>query len=93
MEDALSDKSAEMVGPFDGKWADERARRMLRMVFDAAVARAQLSSTLARFLPERPLGRCIAVGAGKTAALMALAVEERGRTSRLAGLSSRVTVT
>jgi hydroxypyruvate reductase len=41
----------------------------------AAIAAADPATVLARHLPEKPKGRCIVVGAGKSAAAMALAVE------------------
>lgn len=44
-------------------------------MFDAAVAAADPARVLARHLPEKPKGRCIVVGAGKSAAAMARAVE------------------
>ncbi|GGL70228.1 glycerate kinase type-2 family protein [Wenxinia marina] len=47
----------------------------LRRLFAAAVAAADPAEMLARHLPERPRGRCIVVGAGKSAAAMARAVE------------------
>lgn len=56
-------------------WDDTRARAALRAVFDAAVAAADPSVMLARHLPSRPAGRCVVVGAGKSAALMAAALE------------------
>jgi hydroxypyruvate reductase len=57
-------------------WDDARARVALRAVFDAAVAAADPRVVLARHLPERPRGRCIVVGAGKSAAVMAAALED-----------------
>jgi glycerate 2-kinase len=57
-------------------WTDETARRALRAVFDAAVAAADPRMVLARHLPERPAGRVVVVGAGKSAALMAAALED-----------------
>jgi len=57
-------------------WDDARARAALRAVFDAAVAAADPRVVLARHLPERPAGRCIVVGAGKSAAVMAAALED-----------------
>lgn len=49
--------------------------RFLRRLFDAAVAAADPAVSLARHLPEPPVGRTIVVGAGKAAAAMARAVE------------------
>ena len=50
-------------------------RALLRAMFDAAVAAALPSRHLAAFLPPRPKGRVLVVGAGKAAAAMAQAVE------------------
>jgi hydroxypyruvate reductase len=57
-------------------WDDAQARRTLRRLFDAAVAAADPRVVLARHLPEKPNGRCVVVGAGKSAAVMAAALEE-----------------
>ncbi len=57
-------------------WDDVRARSALRTAFDAAVAAADPRRVLARHLPPRPAGRCVVVGAGKSSALMAAALEE-----------------
>ncbi len=55
---------------------DGRARAALRSLFDAAVASADPRVVLARHLPEPPKsGRVVVVGAGKSAAIMAAAVE------------------
>jgi hydroxypyruvate reductase len=56
-------------------WNDEAARSLLRTVFDAAVAAADPAVVLASHLPPKPTGRCIVVGAGKSAATMAAALE------------------
>ncbi len=56
-------------------WDDGQARTALRQVFDAAIAAADPRRVLARHLPPRPQGRIAVVGAGKSAALMAAAVE------------------
>jgi glycerate 2-kinase len=50
-------------------------RAALRAIFDAAVAAADPRKVLAAHLPEPPLGRTVVVGAGKSAALMAAALE------------------
>lgn len=47
----------------------------LRRLFRAAVESADPARVLARHLPERPRGRVVVVGAGKSAAAMARAVE------------------
>ncbi|PVH27573.1 glycerate kinase type-2 family protein [Pararhodobacter oceanensis] len=52
------------------------AQGLLRRMFDAAIAAADPSTVLARHLPEKPAGRCIVVGAGKSAAAMARALEQ-----------------
>jgi glycerate 2-kinase len=57
-------------------WTDAAARRALRTLFDAAVASADPRVVLARHLPGAPSsGRVVVVGAGKSAAVMAAAVE------------------
>jgi glycerate-2-kinase len=57
-------------------WTDAAARRALKTVFDAAVASADPRVVLARHLPAAPAsGRVVVVGAGKSAAVMAAAVE------------------
>jgi glycerate 2-kinase len=56
-------------------WDDARARDALRRLFDAAVASADPRVVLAGQLPEKPKGRVVVVGAGKSAAVMAAAVE------------------
>ena len=57
-------------------WDDGRARAALRTLFDAAVAAADPRKVLAQHLPEKPKGRCIVVGGGKSAAVMAAALED-----------------
>jgi glycerate 2-kinase len=49
----------------------------LRALFDAAVAAASPYVCVPPYLPEPPKGRTVVVGAGKAAASMARAVEER----------------
>ena len=56
-------------------WTDQEARTTLRALFDAAVASADPHVVLAGHLPERPKGRTVVVGAGKSAASMAAALE------------------
>ncbi|QBX34979.1 glycerate kinase [Paracoccus liaowanqingii] len=56
-------------------WTADRAKALLRAMFDAAVAAADPARVLAAHLPEAPRGRCIVLGAGKSAAAMAAAVE------------------
>lgn len=54
---------------------DASARRLLRALFDAAVASADPAEVVAPHLPLPPARRCVVVGAGKAAASMAAAVE------------------
>jgi len=51
--------------------------KFLRALFEAAVAAASPELCVPPYLPERPKGRTIVVGAGKAAAAMARAVEDR----------------
>ena len=51
------------------------APALLRRMMAAAIAAADPATVLAGRLPEKPKGRCIVVGAGKSAAAMARAVE------------------
>lgn len=48
---------------------------LLRQVFDAAVAAADPRVMLHNFLPEKPKGRCVVIGCGKSAASMAASLE------------------
>jgi hydroxypyruvate reductase len=57
-------------------WDDAHARSALRKLFDAAVAAADPRSVLAPHLPPKPRGRCVVVGCGKSAAVMAAALED-----------------
>ena len=57
-------------------WDEGRARRVLRDVFGAAVAAADPRRVLAAHLPAKPRGRCVVVGGGKSAAVMAAALED-----------------
>ena len=67
-------------------FTDASARAALRQVFDAAIASADPSQVLARHLPERPSGRVIVLGAGKSAAVMAAAVETAWPDAPIEGL-------
>jgi hydroxypyruvate reductase len=51
-------------------------REFLRALFDAAVAAAQPALRVPEFLPSKPKGRAVVVGAGKASAAMAKAVED-----------------
>jgi glycerate 2-kinase len=57
-------------------WTDETARAALRALFDAAVAAADPRKVLAEHLPPKPKGRGVVVGCGKSAAVMAAALED-----------------
>lgn len=54
---------------------DDDATALLRRMMTAAIEAADPATVLASQLPEKPTGRCIVVGAGKSAAAMALALE------------------
>jgi glycerate 2-kinase len=61
----------------DTPWNDTTARAALRTLFDTAVAAADPRTVLAQHLPPKPTkGRCIVVGGGKSAAVMAAALED-----------------
>ena len=66
-------------------WDDARARAALRLLFDTAVAAADPRVVLAAYLPPRPHGRCIVVGGGKSAAVMAAALEDAWPDADLTG--------
>jgi hydroxypyruvate reductase len=51
-------------------------RKLLREMFDAAVAAAQPSVSLPQYLPSPPRGRTLVIGAGKASAEMARVVEQ-----------------
>ncbi|MCI0752987.1 glycerate kinase type-2 family protein [Teichococcus vastitatis] len=67
-------------------WNNTTARAALRRCFDAAVRAADPRSVLAGYLPLPPKGRVVVVGAGKSAAVMAAAVEEAWPDQPLSGL-------
>ncbi|WP_043829236.1 glycerate kinase type-2 family protein [Muricoccus aerilatus] len=73
-----------------GNWDDTAARAALRRLLDAAIASADPRTILAAHLPEPPAlgsgGRVIVVGAGKSAAVMAAAVEAAWPDTPLTGL-------
>lgn len=66
--------------------SDDSIRALLRTVFDTAIASADPRRVLAAHLPPPPTGRCIVVGAGKSAALMAAALEDAWPNVDLSGL-------
>ena len=68
--------SPDLAPPAASAWDDSRARTLLRALFDAAVAAADPRRVLAAHLPPRPRGRCVVVGGGKSAAVMAAALED-----------------
>lgn len=59
--------------------------KLLRQMFDAAIAAAQPNKSLAAYLPKPPKGRTIVVGCGKAAASMAKAVEDHWK-AEISGL-------
>jgi glycerate 2-kinase len=69
-------------------WDDARARAALRAIFAAAVASADPRKVLAAHLPRKPAkgARVVVVGAGKSAALMAAALEQAWPDVALSGL-------
>ncbi len=68
------------------QWDDASARDLLRGVFDASVAAADPRVMLKDHLPAKPTGRCVVVGCGKSAALMAACLELAWPDVRLSGL-------
>ncbi|WLD58641.1 glycerate kinase [Salinispirillum sp. LH 10-3-1] len=65
---------------------DTDNRRLLRQLFDAALAVAQPSQCLHHFLPPPVKGRTIVIGAGKASAAMAAALEAHWPDEDLSGL-------
>ncbi len=58
-------------------WTDAAARAALRRIFDASVAAADPRMVLAAHLPPKPThGRVVVIGCGKSAAVMAAALED-----------------
>jgi hydroxypyruvate reductase len=51
-------------------------RKLLRDMFDAAIAAAQPALCVPRHLPDAPKGRLVVIGAGKASAAMARVVED-----------------
>jgi glycerate 2-kinase len=63
--------------PQASPWNDKSARAALRTLFDTAIEAANPRIVLARHLPPKPTsGRCIVVGGGKSAAVMAATLED-----------------
>jgi hydroxypyruvate reductase len=67
-------------------WNPGQARSALLAIFKAAVQSADPRKVLAAHLPPRPAGRCVVVGCGKSAAVMAAAVEAAWPEVMLSGL-------
>jgi hydroxypyruvate reductase len=67
-------------------WDDTRSRAVLRQLFDAAIRAADPRAILASHLPPPPRGRVVVVGAGKSASVMAAAVEDAWPDVPLSGL-------
>lgn len=69
-----------------GEWTDQKAREALNAIFRASIAAADPRQMLAAHLPPRPAGRCVVVGAGKSAAVMAAALEDAWPDVELSGV-------
>lgn len=69
-----------------GEWTDQRARDALDRIFRASIAAADPRRMLSAYLPPRPSGRCVVVGAGKSAAVMAAALEDAWPDVELSGV-------
>lgn len=67
-------------------WSNENARTFLRGLFNVAIGSADPGNVLSAYLPERPIGRCVVVGAGKAAGSMAQAVEAAWADVNLSGV-------
>jgi glycerate 2-kinase len=67
-------------------WTDKRAGALLRELLHVAIGSANPKQVLAPYLPAKPAGKCVVVGAGKAAASMAQAVEEAWPDVRLSGV-------
>ncbi|MGC8625032.1 MAG: glycerate kinase type-2 family protein [Phycisphaerae bacterium] len=67
-------------------WNPAQARSALLAIFMAAVQSADPRKVLAAHLPHPPSGRCVVVGCGKSAAVMAAAVEAAWPEVALSGL-------
>ncbi len=63
------------VNPLTAMISDDKAK-LLRGMFDAAVAAAQPQLCLPPHLPQPPKGRTLVIGAGKASAAMARALED-----------------
>ncbi len=56
--------------------ADTLQRKQLRSLFDAALTAVDPMTAVPQFLPAKPKGKTIVIGAGKASARMALALEQ-----------------
>jgi glycerate 2-kinase len=65
---------------------NDETQRLLRQMLDAAIEAANPATVLEHHLPEKPKGRCIVVGAGKSSAAMARAVEHAWPDVDLSGI-------
>ncbi|UOA32536.1 Putative hydroxypyruvate reductase [Sulfitobacter sp. DSM 110093] len=65
---------------------DDDAAALLRRMMTAAIEAADPATVLASHLPKKPAGRCIVVGAGKSAAAMAVALETAWPDVELSGV-------
>ena len=55
---------------------DERQRQVLRQMLEAAIDAATPSRLIKSYLPPKPKGRTIVLGAGKASAAMAREIDE-----------------
>jgi len=67
-------------------WTDATARAALHRIFVASIAAADPRAMLADHLPDKPKGHCVVVGAGKSAAVMAAALEDAWSDVPLSGI-------
>jgi len=67
-------------------WTDAAARAVLRDIFDAAVASADPGVAVLRYLPDKPKGRCVVIGAGKASVAMAMALDKAWGDVKLTGV-------
>jgi glycerate 2-kinase len=69
-------------------WTDATARAALRRIFDASIAAADPRVVLAAHLPEKPPpgSRVVVIGCGKSAAVMAAALEDAWDDVALSGV-------
>ena len=65
---------------------EQNPRELLQQMFKAAVAAAQPALCIPRYMPAKPKGRLVVIGAGKASAAMARAVEDSLPSTRLEGL-------